>query len=30
VLSIEDAIYAVGIIFVCNLTAAILILTYKL
>jgi hypothetical protein len=30
VLSIKDAIYAVGVISVCNLTAAILLLTYKL
>lgn len=29
VLSIQDAIYAVGIISVCNLTAALLITTYK-
>ena len=30
VLSLKDAIYAIGIISVCNLTAAILIMTYKL
>ena len=30
VLSIQDAIYAIGVISVCNLTAAILILTYKM
>jgi len=30
VLSIQDAVYAIGIILVCNLTATILILTYKL
>ena len=30
VLSIKDAIYAIGVISVCNLTAAILILTYKM
>lgn len=30
VLSLRDAIYAIGIISVCNLTAAVLILTYKL
>lgn len=30
VLSLKDAIYAVGIISVCNITAFILILTYKL
>jgi hypothetical protein len=30
VLSLKDAIYAIGIISVCNLTTAILILTYKL
>jgi hypothetical protein len=30
VLSVKDAIYAVGVISVCNLTAAILIMTYKL
>lgn len=30
VLSVQDAIYAVGVISVCNLTAAILIMTYKM
>ena len=30
VLSIKDAIYAVGVISVCNLTAALLLFTYKL
>ena len=30
VLSLKDAIYAIGIISVCNLTAAVLIMTYKL
>ena len=30
VLSLKDAIYAVGIISVCNFTTAILIMTYKL
>lgn len=30
VLSLKDAIYAIGIMSVCNLTAAVLILTYKL
>jgi len=30
VLSLKDAIYAVGIISVCNFTTAILIITYKL
>ena len=29
-LSVRDAIYAVGVISVCNLTAAILIMTYKM
>lgn len=30
VLSLKDAIYAVGIISVCNFTTAILLMTYKL
>ena len=30
VLSIKDAIYAIGVISVCNLTAAILLFTYKM